>query len=48
MQNRYGISAVDEMRANSKKIFKLSTTELENIIEKYTNKIQKYVDKLTE
>lgn len=47
MQNRYGISAVDEMRVNSKKIFKLSTSELENIIEKYTEKIQKYVDKLT-
>lgn len=47
MQNRYGMSAVDEMRVNSKKIFKLSTSELENIIEKYTEKIQKYVDKLT-
>ena len=47
MQIKYGISAIDEMRVNSKKIFKLSTTEIQTIIEKYTNKILKYADKLT-
>lgn len=48
MQNRYGISAIDEMRVNAKKIFKLSTKEIQTIIEKYENKILKFSWKLTE
>lgn len=48
MQLRYGISAVDEMRVNAKKVFKLSTKEIQTIIEKYTHKVQKFSGKLSE
>ncbi len=47
MQNKYWIEKVDHMIAESKKIHKLSTTELQAIIEKYTNKILKFAKKLT-
>lgn len=47
MQNKYWIEAVDLMIAESKKIHKLSTAELEEIIEKYTNKIIKFSKRLT-
>lgn len=48
MQNRYWIQAVDHMIAESKKIHKLATSEIETIIDKYTNKIIKFAGKLTE
>lgn len=47
MQNRYGISAIDQMRVNAKKIFKLNNAGLQEIIDTYTNKILKFADKLT-
>ena len=47
MQDKFWIEKVDEMIRNSKKIYKLQTFELEEIIEKYTTKIQKYADKQT-
>lgn len=48
MQNKYWIEKVDHMIAESKKIHKLSTAEIQTIIDKYTNKILKFVWKLTE
>lgn len=47
MQNKYWIEKVDEMISNSKKVYKLQTYELEEIINKYTNEILKFAWKLT-
>ena len=47
MQDKFGIEKVDEMIRESKKIHKLPTYELEEIINTYTNKIQKFARKLT-
>ena len=48
MQNEYGIDTVDRMVAESKKVHKLPTSELEAIIDDYTNKIVKFAKKLTQ
>lgn len=48
MQNKYWIETVDHMIAESKKIHKLSASEIQTIIETYTNKIIKFASKLTE
>ena len=42
MQDKFWIEKVDEMINNSKKIHKLQTFELEDIINLYTEKIKKY------
>lgn len=47
MQDKFWIEKVDEMIRESKKIHKLQTYELEEIINKYTDKIQKFARKLT-
>lgn len=46
MQDKFWIDKVDEMITNSKKIYKLQTFEIEDIINTYTEKIKKY-SKLT-
>ena len=47
MQDKFWIEKVDEMIRNSKKIYKLQTFELEEIINKYTDKIQEFSKRLT-
>lgn len=47
MQNRYWVETVDEMIKKSKEVYKLQTYEIEEIINKYTDKIQKFAKKLT-
>ena len=47
MQDKFWIEKVDEMIRESKQIYKLPTYELEEIINTYTNKIQKFARKLT-
>lgn len=47
MQDKFWIEKVDEMIRESKQIYKLPTYELEEIIDTYTNKIQKFARKLT-
>ena len=48
MQNEYWIEDVDKMIANSKKVYKLPTSEIQEIIDQYTNEIIKFSKKLTE
>ena len=48
MQNNYWIESVDHMIAESKNLHKLSTAEIQAIIDTYTNKIIKFSKKLTE
>ena len=47
MQDKFWIERVDEMIRESKEVYKLPTYELEEIINTYTNKIQKFARKLT-
>ncbi|MBO7693964.1 MAG: hypothetical protein J6T10_15195 [Methanobrevibacter sp.] len=47
MQNEYGIADVDKMISKSKEVCKLSTPEIQDIIEQYTNEIVKFSKKLT-
>lgn len=47
MQNEYGIADVDKMISKSKEVYKLSTPEIQDIIEQYTNEIIKFSKKLT-
>lgn len=47
MQNQYWIADVDKMIANSKKVYKLPTSEIQEIIDQYTNEIIKFSKKLT-
>ena len=46
MQNAYWINTVDDMIKKSKMVWKLSTPEIQEIIEEYTNKIIKFSKKL--
>ena len=46
MQNAYWINTVDDMIKKSKMVWKLSTPEIQEIIEEYTNKIIKLSKKL--
>jgi hypothetical protein len=49
MQRQYGIEAVDEMIANSKKVGKeWSKSDYQNIIDKYTQRIVDLSKQLTE
>jgi len=47
MQDKFWIEKVDEMIKKSKELHKLQTYEIEEIINKYTDKIQKFARKLT-
>ena len=47
MQKQYGIEEVDKMISKSKEVYKLSTPEIQDIIDQYTNEIIKFSKKLT-